>query len=76
MSIKQIAIAIDQLGNTLIGGTADETISARSYRLGLLRGSMFWTIIMNVIDFLFGSGHCEQSYINERDRHGQPREYK
>ena len=30
--LLQILVGVDQLGNTLLGGWADETISARAYR--------------------------------------------
>ena len=33
MGMTDFLIAVDQLGNTLIGGKADETISARAWRL-------------------------------------------
>lgn len=32
MSLKQIAIAFDQLLNAMLGGMADETLSARAHR--------------------------------------------
>ena len=31
--MKQVAIAFDQLINTLLGGYADETLSARAHRM-------------------------------------------
>ena len=31
--VKQVLIALDQLANTLLAGHADETLSARAYRL-------------------------------------------
>lgn len=47
MSLKQIAIAFDQLLNALLGGMADETLSARAHRTGsawepLIDALFFW----------------------------------
>jgi len=39
--VIQIAIAIDQLANTLLGGTADETMSARAHRMRV-KGHRYW----------------------------------
>lgn len=36
--MRQILIALDQLANTLLAGHADETLSARAYRLSRDRG--------------------------------------
>ena len=69
MSLKQIAIAIDQLANTLLGGMADETLSARAHRTG--------SVLEPVIDTLFfwQTGHCFESYISEKERKQLPKEY-
>lgn len=59
MSILQIAIAIDQLGNALLGGYADETISARAHRNR-------WTKTERIINWLFRDDlHCAAAYISE-----------
>ncbi len=42
--MKQVAIAIDQLLNALLGGWADETLSARMWRH---RGLPWWREIFN-----------------------------
>lgn len=64
--LLQIAIAVDQLGNTLIGGWADETISARAWRQ---RHKRRWRIAMRVIDAVFGlfgqQDHCRQAHEAE-----------
>ncbi|MCL2710766.1 MAG: hypothetical protein FWE95_07785 [Planctomycetaceae bacterium] len=71
----QILIAIDQLINTIFGGWADETLSARCWR------EKRW--FRHVIDLLFrwqideaGRGHCEQCYWWERERMDMPEEYR
>ncbi|GLT20777.1 hypothetical protein GCM10007933_02290 [Zoogloea oryzae] len=74
MGLKQVAIGIDQLGNTLAGGYADETISARCWRL---RGtSRRWRMAWRVVDAIFGAGHCCGAYESERLRSQSPPEYR
>ena len=78
MRLKQILIAIDQLANAIIGGWADETLSARCYRAhrdGKIMGKLF----MPLIDLLFfwqGPGHCKNAYIKEFERKNYPEEYR
>lgn len=64
--LKQIAIAIDQLLNALIGGYADETLSSHAYRMWL-QGKP-WGFLKYVIDRLFflEQEHCLSSYLSER----------
>ena len=70
MSLKQIAIAIDQLANTLLGGFSDETLSARAHRTG--------SVLEPVIDALFfwQDAHCFESYLSEKERKQMPQEYR
>jgi hypothetical protein len=78
MSLEQIAIAADQLANTLIaGGWSDETLSARAHRLER-RGSKRWARGRRVIDALFfwQPNHCESAYQSEGRRKQLPREYR
>lgn len=70
MSLKQIAIAIDQLANTLLGGMADETLSARAHRTGSV-----WEPMIDAL-FFWQIGHCFQSYISEKERKQLPTEYR
>lgn len=59
MSLKQVAIALDQLANTLLGGMADETISARAHRGQHRKLERF-------INWLFrDEHHCTTAYISE-----------
>lgn len=69
MILKQIAIAIDQLANTLLGGMADETLSARAHRTGSA-----WEPFIDAL-FFWQIGHCFQSYISEKERKQLPTEY-
>ena len=75
----QVLIALDQLANVLIpGGMADETLSARSYRMRQ-KGQRYWGWTANLIDVLFfwqkNPGHCERAYLAELKRRQLPREY-
>lgn len=76
--LKQLTIATDQLINTIFGGWADETLSSRAYRLND-NGSSFWDKLpCRVIDTVFfwdyqiingfEIGHCELSYLSEKQR--------
>lgn len=73
---KQGAIAFDQWLNTRLGGKADETLSARAYRLRLV--SPAWHSAQIVIDVLFfwQHEHCKQSYFAEFERKHLPGEYQ
>lgn len=68
MALIQVAIAIDQLANTLIGGMADETISARAFREQ-------WKI-RHALDFIFGKNHCYNSFVSEVERKQLPKVYR
>ena len=68
--MRQVLIAIDQLLNTLVGGYADETISARAHRNGWKRTERF-------IDWLFRDpNHCQDSYNHELLRSHLPKAYR
>ena len=64
--LKQVAVAFDQLCNAFFGGWADETLSARCWRLRHLPG---WGLARLVIDggaLIFrDKNHCEASYRSE-----------
>lgn len=76
MKLKQFLIAIDQLLNTVAGGYADETISARAYRCR--HSSKFWSRIRVTIDVIFfwQDQHCFGSFVSERVRTHLPIEYR
>ena len=74
--LKQVVVAVDQLFNALIpGGWADETLSARCWRL---RSRKAWGAARRVIDIvalLFrDKNHCEASYRSEMLRLQSPPE--
>ncbi|MDR3233032.1 MAG: hypothetical protein LBT46_05120 [Planctomycetaceae bacterium] len=66
----QILIAIDQLCNTLLGGWADETLSARCHRTQ----SVFKPLINTL--FFWQADHCKQAWQWEIDRQDLPVEYR
>lgn len=73
----QIAIAIDQLANTLLGGTADETLSARAHRMRV-KGHRYWGWTAAFIDALFfwDADHCLKAYQSEQARLQLPNDYQ
>lgn len=61
--ILQVLIAIDQLANALLGGWADETLSAHAWRSD-------WTLRKSLINALFfwQEDHCKDSFDAEVER--------
>lgn len=80
MSIKQILVALDQLGNTLLpGGYADETISSHCYRMA--PRSRAWSQARRAVDWVAlhafrQADHCCLSYVAERIRSQEPPELR
>lgn len=66
-----VLIWLDQGANVVfLGGSPDETISARAYREHRPR-------LERVINWLSGDDmHCRDAYINEQARRQMPREYQ
>lgn len=70
MSARQVLIAVDQLANTVLGGYADETISARAHR-------QQWKKTEAFINWLFRDDlHCAQAYVSEMVGTQNHREYR
>lgn len=75
MALIQIAIAVDQLANSMLGGMADETLSARAFRVEL-QGRMAWP--RRLIDALFRWSswhHCYHAWHGEIKRRQLPSHY-
>lgn len=73
--VHNLFCAVDQVGNALLGGWADETLSSHSYRLN--RDGKFWGWLMHPINLLFfwqGPGHCKRAYEHECERYNSPPE--
>lgn len=72
--MKQLLIAIDQALNSLSGGMADETLSARCWRC---RDRQPYKFLQPVIDRLFfDREHCKKSFESEKNRSQLPPEYR
>jgi hypothetical protein len=73
--VREVLIAADQLLNAILGGWADETMSARCWRL---RDYQPYTTLRPLIDGLFfwQSDHCRRSYESERIRAQLPTQYR
>nr|WP_235961321.1 DNA helicase UvrD [Spirabiliibacterium mucosae] len=73
---KQVLIAIDQFFNALFGGMADETLSARAWRLRNTHKR--WRLSKEAIDrlFFFQPNHCYHAYMNEIERKQLPKDYR
>jgi hypothetical protein len=71
----QVAVALDQLINAAAGGYADETMSARCWRL---RARRPYSLLRPIIDgiFFWQKNHCETAYESERLRSHLPAEYR
>lgn len=74
--VKQVLIALDQLLNALLGGFADETLSAKAWRCR--NKNKCWKVAKAVFDGLFfwQPGHCYIAYVSERARMQMPPEYR
>jgi len=74
--LHNLAIAIDQLFHALIGGHADETLSASAYRNR--NKSKAWNWLYNTLNLIFfwEDNHCYLSYYNEINRKHLPEEYR
>lgn len=67
--ILNVAIGVDQLANTLLGGYPDETISSRVYRYSSdYRCANVVRIMLDVLFLPWGKEHCKQAYESELER--------
>lgn len=71
------AIAFDQQINTLLGGTPDETLSARAYRTEQ-QNKAFGKLFRPLIDalFFFDPNHCRKAYNAEFHKLQLPESYR
>jgi hypothetical protein len=64
--IYQNVVSWDQDINAKFGGSADETLSSRCFRLNHIRTYRALELFVNVIFRPFqGKNHCENAYIKE-----------
>ena len=73
--IFQVLLAVDQLANALLLGYADESISARAYRLRRYF-HWYWTMVLLDKIFFWHKAHCRESYFAEVGRRHLPKEYR
>lgn len=68
-----VAIALDQLLNTLLAGAPDETLSSRAHRMRV-KGHRYWGWTARAINLLFflQQDHCRQAYESELARRHLP----
>ncbi len=71
------AIAFDQQLNALLGGSPDETLSARAYRTEQ-QGKIFGKFFRPLIDglFFFDKDHCRKAYNAEFHKLQLPEGYR
>lgn len=69
--LTQVGLALTRLGNALLGGLAEESMSSRAWRMEVAR-KPWGRIARPLIDavfMVFGRlEHCVTAYINERDK--------
>jgi hypothetical protein len=72
----QFLIALDQLVNTVVGGWADETLSARAFRCS--PDKKHWKVTRVVIDgvFFWQKSHCRDAFASEYHRRHLPPAYR
>lgn len=75
--LKNNLIALDQLLNTLLDGSPDETLSSRAYRADK-QGKVFGKLFRPIIDTLLflQDEHCKQSYLSELSRKHLPETFR
>ena len=80
--IFNILVAISQLGNTLLGGFPDESMSARAWRTAK-QGKYPGKLTLPLIDTLFfvitlgrDKAHCLTAYESEHLRRQYPEHYR
>ena len=75
--IKNVLVAADQLANTLLQGSASETLSSRAWRMSV-KQQPYWGWTQKAIDaiFFWQPNHCQTSFNNERSNAQTPPELR
>lgn len=76
--MKQFFISLHQTLNTLLGGMADETLSAAAYRTER-KNRLLGIAFRPLIDLIFlpiEREHCRKAYESERRGSQLPKEYQ
>lgn len=73
--LSQVGLAVTRLGNALLGGLADETMSSRALRM-YVTGKPWGVVARPIIDAVFDvfgdDNHCLGSYHSDRSRPSLP----
>ena len=64
--IFNLLVSLDQLGNSLLGGDPDETVSSRSAK-AQVRGALWGRAMCRTLD-VFDKGHCARSIEADEGR--------
>jgi hypothetical protein len=75
MRLREIAIAVDQLANAVLGGYAAETMSSRCWRLREFRPYRFLRPLIDGL-FFWQPEHCRSCYEALVARRNMPNEYQ
>lgn len=70
--VFQVLVSVDQFFNTLLGGYADETLSARAYRHAEIKKDRRWPMALIDAIFFWQDEHCKQAYESELERSHLP----
>jgi hypothetical protein len=75
--ILNLLIAIDQLFNALLLGSADETLSSRAHR-AWRDGRWFGVVFRPLINLIFfwQKDHCLDAYLSEVHRQQYPKTFR
>lgn len=68
--VFRILVALDQLGNALLGGYPDETISSRAAKAA--RRGTRWGCILCRLLHLIDPGHCERVIEHDEGKPSPP----
>lgn len=70
--VFQVLVSVDQFFNTLLGGYADETLSARAYRHAEIKKDRRWPMTLINALFFWQDEHCKHAYESELERSHLP----
>lgn len=71
--VRNVAIGLDQLANTIVRGYPDETLSARAGRLIHRSPYKYWARFVDTLFYPFqGPNHCVNAHKKEMQRYHSP----
>lgn len=62
--VYEVLLAVDQLGNAILNGDEDMSISARSYLISVRDGKDFHRKWIDLV-FFWQTDHCKNAFISE-----------